>query len=424
MNILIVDDQPAVLASIASAVTQTSLGIDQVFTATSVLLAKRVIEKNSIQILLTDIEMPVENGLSLVSWVRENELPMECILITSHSDFIYAKQAISLDVLEYVVQPAKTEDIIKAIQSAKAKIEKNQLVERRLAVSQFSSVETNRAARRFFETWPDHDQSPENIKELIQKKERLNALGVPCETSDFCVLFITRIDEWNTLPLPAPDLKNHMEAITDEVFSYINGTVTLHYLNEELWVTFLHAPSYGGLGEYLSILRDRFETDLGCVSFIFYIITKFEDIRYAYNYLTGLEELQDHDADSLPVVEIALPNDIINLSLASAHIRSYYEQIDAFVQANISEPVTRMDIARYVHISPDYVSHIVRQVTGSSCKEYLKTEKMKYAKNLLETTDMPVGDIAVKCGFDSFAYFSKLYKSVYGVSPRDDRRKH
>ena len=47
---------------------------------------------------------------------------------------------------------------------------------------------------------------------------------------------------------------------------------------------------------------------------------------------------------------------------------------------------------------------------------------MRYAKNLIETTGRSIGDIAVECGYDSFAYFSKVYKSIYGVSPRNARK--
>ncbi len=424
MNILIVDDQPAVLSSIVSFLSSDYAQNDQLFTATSVLLAKRVFQKYQIDILLTDIEMPVENGLSLISWVREQDYSTECILITSHSDFIYAKQAISLGVLEYVLQPAKNEDILNAIKHAKLRLEKTHLVEKRLAASQFSTIEANRSARRFFETWPTSKQISDNPGILLEKKNRLNMLGIPCGIDDLCVLLILRIDAWNSLPLPAPDLRSHLEAIANDVFSYFSGTQTSHYIKDSLWVFFLHAPTYSGIADYLHVLLDRYEQELNFTASVFYNITDFRKIYYSYNYMINLEELQDNEPQEVSIVEITLPNDYMNLTMASTNIRNYFEQISIFVKDNITNPLTRQDIANHIHISPDYVSHIVRQVTGNSCKEYIKIEKMKYAKSLLETTDMPVGDIAEKCGFDSFAYFSKVYKSVYGVSPRNERKKH
>lgn len=107
MNILIVDDQPSIVASLLTGISWHSMGFDNVFTAISVLAAKEILLKEKVDILLTDIEMPVENGISLLAWVREQGLDVEGIFLTSHPDFFYAKQAISLGAVDYVLQPAK-----------------------------------------------------------------------------------------------------------------------------------------------------------------------------------------------------------------------------------------------------------------------------------------------------------------------------
>ena len=51
-----------------------------------------LINNLKIDILLTDIEMPGESGLDLVEWIREKELDMECIFMSSHADFEYAQR--------------------------------------------------------------------------------------------------------------------------------------------------------------------------------------------------------------------------------------------------------------------------------------------------------------------------------------------
>lgn len=61
--------------------------------------AKTLICENQIDILMTDIEMPGENGLQLLHWVSENYPDIVCILLTSHADFSYAQESINLDVL-------------------------------------------------------------------------------------------------------------------------------------------------------------------------------------------------------------------------------------------------------------------------------------------------------------------------------------
>lgn len=77
MNLLIVDDQISVLDGILKGVDFASLKIENVYTATNVSDAKDIIKSNDIQILLSDIEMPGENGLSLNRWIAEN-YPVNC----------------------------------------------------------------------------------------------------------------------------------------------------------------------------------------------------------------------------------------------------------------------------------------------------------------------------------------------------------
>ena len=115
MNILIVDDQPSVIASLTSTIDWRAAGIDRVYSASSTILAKNILQTEKIDILLTDIEMPVENGLELIRWVRNQKCDIECILLTSHADFDYAKQGIELGVMDYVIQPASNASIVASV---------------------------------------------------------------------------------------------------------------------------------------------------------------------------------------------------------------------------------------------------------------------------------------------------------------------
>ena len=83
MNILLVDDQPNIISSLVSCIPWHSLGISSIYTATSAAAAREILLSHSADILITDIEMPHEDGLSLISWMRENDFNPECILLTS-----------------------------------------------------------------------------------------------------------------------------------------------------------------------------------------------------------------------------------------------------------------------------------------------------------------------------------------------------
>ena len=115
MNILLVDDQPSVLSSLKSGLNWSALLVHNVYTALNASEASEIILSHPIYILLTDIEMPKESGLSLLRWCRENHYQFECIFLTSHADFFYAQEAIQLESFDYILQPARYEDIESAI---------------------------------------------------------------------------------------------------------------------------------------------------------------------------------------------------------------------------------------------------------------------------------------------------------------------
>ena len=93
MKLLIVDDQIYVAQGLRFGIDWKAEGFSEVFIALNALEARAVLQKNAVDVMLCDIEMPMENGLSLIRWVREQKMPTRCILLTAHPDFQYAREA-------------------------------------------------------------------------------------------------------------------------------------------------------------------------------------------------------------------------------------------------------------------------------------------------------------------------------------------
>ena len=126
MNLLIVNDIEIEALTMASDIPWETCGITRVFTAVSANSARTVIEENTIDILLCDIEMPDENGLSLIRWIQEKQYDIECILLTCHADFAYAQEGISLGCQDYITLPARYEDIAASVQKVCQRHQKHQ----------------------------------------------------------------------------------------------------------------------------------------------------------------------------------------------------------------------------------------------------------------------------------------------------------
>lgn len=64
----------------------------------------------------------------------------------------------------------------------------------------------------------------------------------------------------------------------------------------------------------------------------------------------------------------------------------------------------------------------IKAISGLSTSSYVLITRLNKAKKLLVSSHKPIGDIAMDCGFDDFAYFSKVFKKEFGITPSQYQR--
>ena len=97
------------------------------------------------------------------------------------------------------------------------------------------------------------------------------------------------------------------------------------------------------------------------------------------------------------------------------------EKLDIYLGENLKN-ARLSDFAAYVGYTPDYVSRVIKRVTGTSFKEAVETEKLAQAKVLLSTTDMPVERVAAECGYANASGLYKQFTATYGITPARYRK--
>ena len=105
MNLLVVDDEFFIVQGIINSIDREALDITEIFSAYSAEQARKIIENERIDVLLTDIEMPRENGLELLAWIQENHRDIITLILTGHQRFDYAHTAIRLHCFGYILKP-------------------------------------------------------------------------------------------------------------------------------------------------------------------------------------------------------------------------------------------------------------------------------------------------------------------------------
>ncbi|QHW31384.1 helix-turn-helix domain-containing protein [Paenibacillus rhizovicinus] len=110
-NMLIVDDEKFAAEGILHCQDWRAHGIASVWMAGSAVEARAILLESRVDILVCDIEMPDEDGLSLVRWAKEYSAHTEAVFLTCHSEFAYAKEAFQLKSFDYLLKPVDSEEL-------------------------------------------------------------------------------------------------------------------------------------------------------------------------------------------------------------------------------------------------------------------------------------------------------------------------
>jgi transcriptional regulator GlxA family with amidase domain len=91
------------------------------------------------------------------------------------------------------------------------------------------------------------------------------------------------------------------------------------------------------------------------------------------------------------------------------------------MEANLSEPLSLIEIADHVGLSRRQIERLFRQEMGRSPARYYLEIRLDRARHLLIQSSLPVVEVAVACGFVSASHFSKCYRELYARSPQQER---
>lgn len=128
MKALIIDDESKARSLLKTIISEYVFDIDEVMEATNLLEGVAVLQKNAVDIVFLDIEMPNHSGLELFSFLNPSEINFELVFTTAYSE--YAIKAFEFSAIDYLLKPLRPNKVVEAVEKAKIKLEQNQLQER------------------------------------------------------------------------------------------------------------------------------------------------------------------------------------------------------------------------------------------------------------------------------------------------------
>lgn len=524
-KLLIVDDEPLVQIGIKSMLNWADFGIEICGTAMNGKQALNLIEEYSPEIVITDIKMPIMDGLELIKLCRETygSIPLFLVL-TSYEEFPLIKQALSYQVVDYLI---KLELDKERLQTAI-----NQSLERLVQLQASEVLKKGNGGRPLLQSYSDkffmrllhnlfdsrkqfsiqakdlhldfsyrcylaahgevqsktassmlHSQQVNLFSSSLQMLKEILGKYIPCHVivldmrhfaaifyfSDLETMDISKIQKaWDNACIMVHNYFN--VHLTVGIGSGVDDPLLISETYQEARQAFKQA------GEKNPITFFRQSTNLSKSSFNIAIFKNaltqaFEefDIDILYNTLTQIIELfsahpqcflqaMDGSCNILYLSMSMLPDGEETISQIFTEYpdgyRSIYQMkniqqiiqwlttfrdslcatlkskrktykehlinsIQKYIDSHIEERLSLNDVAAVFGLSPNYLSTLFKKTCSIGFSEYITQGKISRAKNLLLEQDMKIYEIAEHLGFESAFYFSKVFKKVEGISPRE-----
>ena len=141
-KLLIVDDEPIIRRGIKTLAILSEIGIDEIFEAGNADKCLEIVDKEHIDIIMLDINMPNTDGLTLAKILKEKNKKIAIIMITGYDYFEYMQTAIRIGVDDYLLKPVNKTDIElvlrRIIDKIKTNIVKDKLMELHLEYENIS----------------------------------------------------------------------------------------------------------------------------------------------------------------------------------------------------------------------------------------------------------------------------------------------
>lgn len=160
------------------------------------------------------------------------------------------------------------------------------------------------------------------------------------------------------------------------------------------------------------------------------------DGKYVFNSLNNeyqslIEEIYNTANNDGYIKDMIIYNLLVNLlkNIMSETIyddnsnRKYdLDNIRKYIDDNYLNNITLDELSSYFYINKFYLTRAFKEKYGSTINNYIYEKRITKSKELLRFTDSSIEDIAISCGIRDPNYFSRVFKKIEGISPKEYRK--
>lgn len=174
MNIVVVDDERVIRQGLKKIIEMSSPEYKVVGEAADGQEACELLGKEPCDLLITDIRMPIMDGLELIKKARESNLILEIVILSGYGEFDYAQEAIRMGVMGYILKPMNPDLVREVLDKAFRK-----LLDRERSI---------RARGQFFKRCSDlANELAEALWQLDARQIQANLSAIESEVTELAV---------------------------------------------------------------------------------------------------------------------------------------------------------------------------------------------------------------------------------------------
>lgn len=426
-RLLIADDEALEREGLEFIIERMLPGLFQIIHAENGRLAIQRAEQHRPHIVLMDIKMPGIEGLEALRQMKEKQPDLKMVLLTAYDYFSYAQQAVSLGVKEYLLKPAKRDQVVAVLQRLVAELEaegarRDEELQREEKLSQLQPLVASELAIMLMadavlETELEHVAS---LLELELGAGAALALAVDGDVDRRKLAHaVRRLSEARGRCIVSPVVGRHVAVFALEReaaaepggggFGAARGAMAeppeelarrfAAQLAEQLGVPVRAAAGPRGFGA--AGLRASYRAaarELGGIA------------AFALGAAAGTGGAADAAAGAG------------GEPAAGPYALGAVERAKAWLAEHYREELSMEDAAEYVNLSPFYFSKLFKQHVGETFIDYVTRLRIDRSKELIAgEADLSLKEVCFEVGYNDPNYFSRVFKKVTGMSPTEYR---
>lgn len=414
---MIVDDERLVRQGIRTSIDWAEHGIEIAAEARHGEDALHKLEQCPVDLIVTDIRMPVMSGLELAREVKRLKPDLDMVLLSGYEDFHYAAEAMALGIRDYLLKPVAAEKLVSVIARFRDEHRlKQQALQKERIRAQLLSEHLPLMKSRFLYGLI-HGRM-----DAAEAEAKASAMGISLAGPSYCLLVIERDggaegkggNKVEYLPAEAEELSNACLNMAEETLAaryagFVAGC------GDGQWIGIANVPADGGTYGMIRVceeIRARLKQSLKlCVSVrIGRPVGSLSDIGRAYR--ETVHKTQPGEAP--PQVEAIQP-------ARTKHPSKLIKDVIRFADQRLDQPIGLSEAAAHVDVTSSHLCKVFKDEMGIPFTKWLNKRRVEEAKTLLEKTWLKTYEIADRVGYHDYKYFSSMFKKYVGCSPREYR---